>query len=750
MAATAFDNVISLRPGGSLPAAAAKRVLAECRDLAARRLREALREMLEKVCEDFLHRGDVADGRDERNFFYGLKDGLVAKGSRLDAQLAAHWAREFDVALKGALAATLGQLNLDELQLVEHGEVDEELAFKSMARRLHDRNEEELYALGRRLAALAGRENAAEAENPAAPEVLSRALRGALRDTDFDQRSRVVLCHSLEGYLVDHIGPIYHALNAHLLRHNILPNLRRSYGRGAGHVPTKEAGRDGDVFAILQRLVSGINAAAPATGSAVGGMAVRPGPAAAGAALPAGVAMPAGTSLPAQIVGGAVGAGGTTVPAAHVWASLDALQHAVPVFVAGQAMAADNANVLREFRASEVGQGLGQLDAITVDIVAMLFDMIFDDRDISDPIKALVGKLQIPVLKVAMLDKSFFSSKSHPTRRLLDVISRAALRWGKQIGHDDPIYRKIAEVIDRIHADFKQDTALFDAICDDLERFLAEHEDAADAHAARAARLVVQRELEELAGIAADAELRLWLDGSLPRPVADLLDHEWRELLRRTHLEDGPDSEAWKNALKTANELVDSARPERDIHERQALARQLPTLVKQLNQGFDRIGVDGDRRHALFDALFSLHAAVLRGTEPPPSVVAEAKPAPDAALAEPGLASDELADGEVTVESISVTTPLTAAVASRDVEDLQRGDWVEFIQPDASAVRHRLSWVSPQRGILLFTNPQSSRALAVSPEAMSLQLQRGEARIVPTEPIFDRAMTRAIDVLQAA
>ncbi|MRB37242.1 DUF1631 family protein, partial [Bacillus thuringiensis] len=61
------------------------------------------------------------------------------------------------------------------------------------------------------------------------------------------------------------------------------------------------------------------------------------------------------------------------------------------------------ANVLRDFRTSDLGRHLGQFDAITVDIVAMLFDLIFDDANIADPIKALVGRLQIPLVKVAML-----------------------------------------------------------------------------------------------------------------------------------------------------------------------------------------------------------------------------------------------------------------------------------------------------------------------------------------------------------
>jgi hypothetical protein len=735
MAATTYSNVINLQPGGPGISAISNRILMECRDLAARRLREALREIVQKVGEDLGQRADTATGTNDRRFLLGLKDALSEKGGRLEGQFAAHWAREFDTALKGISVTAPAEILLEEMQIVEYGEMDEELALKALAHRLHTTFEDELYALGRRFNYLLGKENPADGGNPAAPEVLTRALQGALRAMDFDTQNRLEICRGLEGYTADHIGPIYHAINAQLLKHNVLPNVRRDYGRRSGEVSSKQTTKDsasGDMFAMLQRLVTGTataSDAAPMVGVPGGSFNVND----------------AGTT------DGLAGSGGRSIPASRLWASLETLQHAVPGMVIGQPTATDGVNVLHDFRASEVGQGLGQLDAITVDIVAMLFDMIFDDREIGDPIKALVGRLQIPVLKVAMLDRSFFSTKAHPTRRLLDLISQSALRWGRQVGHDDPIYRKVAEIIDHIHRNFQQDTALFGKLCDDLERFLAEQETAATGNVSRAALLVVQRELDELADMTVASELQTWLNLPLPQAISDLLNHEWRALLKRTHLDDGPDSEAWKSALKTASDLVESATPKRDTQNRQTLVRQLPIILKQLSAGFDRIGVNGERRHALLDRLFSLHANALRGSEVPPKVN-DTAPESDTTpvIGETSVISQALGDGEVTVESISLKAPMTSLVTCQDVEQLQRGAWVEFVQPDATTIRYRLSWISPQRGIFLFTNPQSPHALAVSPEAMSLQLQLGKVRILPTVPIFDRALTRTIEILQAA
>lgn len=717
MTATTNSNVINLQPGGPRATVAANRILLECRDMGVRQLRTALRELIESIAETLQQEADTTSEVEQRRFLKRLGELLVEKSGRLEGQLGAHWTTGFDTALRGIGKTGAGkELMFADLQIVDFGDMDEDLAVKAFAQRLDNKSESDLYALGRRFDYLIGR-SAEAGDNPLSPQTLANALRDAMRDAGLDTECRLELWRRLETVADGRIAPIFHAINAHLVQHNVLPDLRRDYGRPAGKGNAK-AESSADMFSVLQSLVAG--------GSKQSATPVQ------------------GTPGLAEAMAGQAG---HPTQSPQVWASLESMQRAIP----GGTLPSGNAgltNVLHEFRSSEVGQGLQQVDAITVDIVAMLFDMIFDDREISDQIKALVGKLQIPVLKVALIDRNFFSSKAHPTRRLLELISRAAQRWSDQIGHDDPVYRKIAEVIEHIHGNFKQDTGLFASLCDELELFLKQQEETGETAASRAALLVVQRELEELADMAITGELQLLMEGVQSAVAVDLLEHEWRAVLKHIHLNEGPGSEAWTAALATASTLVASLAPKRDGQERQGLARQLPSLLRELSQGFERIKLESARRHALMDALFTVHSALLRGNEPPPQTAAITEPLPVAA--EPDLASRSLADGDITVESISVTVPLLAAFANSGVETLQRGDWVEYMQPEGAPIRYRLSWISPQRGIFLFTNPLSPHALAVSPEAMSLQLQRGEVRILSTEPIFDRALNRTIDTLQAA
>ena len=64
--------------------------------------------------------------------------------------------------------------------------------------------------------------------------------------------------------------------------------------------------------------------------------------------------------------------------------------------------------------------------------------------------------------------------------------------------------------------------------------------------------------------------------------------------------------------------------------------------------------------------------------------------------------------------------------------------------------RERLNWISPQRGILLFSNHQSAKAISIAPDALARQIRDGAARIVRDEEIFERALSGALDSVNAA
>src|SRR5206468_9835279 len=158
-------------------------------------------------------------------------------------------------------------------------------------------------------------------------------------------------------------------------------------------------------------------------------------------------------------------------------------------------------NVLRDLQESPLGQRVNQLESMTIEMVAMLFDFIFETRDLPDGMKAQLARLQIPVLKAAMLDGAFFAKKTHPSRLLVNALADAGLGWSPDMGNDDPLYRKVESIVRRILDDFSDNLALFDELRENLEAFLAEEEKAAEANIASSADEINQRDRSQIATV---------------------------------------------------------------------------------------------------------------------------------------------------------------------------------------------------------------------------------------------------------
>ena len=80
--------------------------------------------------------------------------------------------------------------------------------------------------------------------------------------------------------------------------------------------------------------------------------------------------------------------------------------------------------------------------------------------------------------------------------------------------------------------------------------------------------------------------------------------------------------------------------------------------------------------------------------------------------------------------------------------NVQRGTWVEFAS-GAGAKRARLTWISPNKGVYLFTNPLSgTAAVSISPEALAEQMRLGEARMLDDAPLTDRAVDSMLATLR--
>src|SRR5690606_33631230 len=108
-------------------------------------------------------------------------------------------------------------------------------------------------------------------------------------------------------------------------------------------------------------------------------------------------------------------------------------------------------------------QSLDRVDDDVISLVSMLFEFILDDEHLPTAVKALVARLQLPVLRVAIADKDFFSLSRHPARRLLNELARATVGWNDQDDlRRDQLYILLENMVGRLLIETSPSAELFD------------------------------------------------------------------------------------------------------------------------------------------------------------------------------------------------------------------------------------------------------------------------------------------------
>jgi hypothetical protein len=393
----------------------------------------------------------------------------------------------------------------------------------------------------------------------------------------------------------------------------------------------------------------------------------------------------------------------------------------------------DAQNVLRQIREQEEVQRAPELDRGTVDALSEVFDYVFNDDSIPTQLKVIIGRLQIPVLKAAMLDREFFFKPDHPARKLVDALARAAVEWTPEKGPEDPLYVRIENTVQRVLTEFEEDLDLFISLLHDFENFLFEHEQQLSARIEPQALDAQRNEQFDLGLRAADDLIALKMQGKTLDPMLPpFLTTQWREVMARAWLMREEQPGLWDAAEKTMDQLIWSTEPKSTAEDRRALVTTLPHLVRNLNLGLDAISWNGQPRADFTKRLIDTHTRVVRtGTLPAPDteIKVQAEQAAQQAIHE----LDHRRASQKEDNALGDNFDLAA-------KDLTRGMWLEFLAEDGTTRRYRLGWISPMRTRLLFTNREGFDAFVCSEREAATWLRSGRLRMLDTDAIVGRAL----------
>ncbi len=741
------------------------------RELAVRRLLLTQSQALDRVDDAFFERAEKAySNADQEHFFLAMRLMRLHRREMEAAfrdemeQAFAHLTGPHSGAGSSVPAAADG-----DFQLMEEADVEETVALENLVSRGRSRNTMAISHLVTRLDHLLEGRSVDDSRNPLDPRQIGEAFNRAVQVLEMDIQPKLILLKLFEKQLVADLPSVYDEANRLLADQGVLPKLKGaslppragSVDAARGAAPADEDPREAEAPPELESQAEQPAYQVPGLESTGQG------------------ADDVFSALHELLIQRKYGIGTNnsegSAPAPR-WASsaprqppaslsdlvgaLSALQQA-PMDLGSEsqapALGADDLKLLVAHALQSRGESrsIGPREDDVIDLVSMLFDAILDDPKLPHAIKALIGRLQIPLVKVALVDRSFFSNRKHPARILINEMARAAVGWSEPPDpQSDPLYRRLAAIVDRVLNGFDDDLGLFQRLLEDLRDFVEQERERSRLVEERTRQAAEGRAKVETAREEVEREIIRQLDAAtVPDVVCRLVEDAWQKVMFITCVKEGADSDNYRNQVAVLERLVWSVQPKSEPAERQRLLTEIPRLLQELRGGLNAILYNPMEMTRFFRELEKVHLKALAAPgrarpEPAPEQTRPADPAPLARTAPPPVP-------EVPPRAAPQPEPASGEPLDEEQQRIQErlgripvGTWFQFRDDPSGDLRARLSARLGGGRRYIFVNRSGFKMADRTAERLAEDLQAGRVVVLDDDALFDKALETVISNLR--
>lgn len=415
-------------------------VLLQVRDNAALYLRQGLQALFDNADDTLFEMADKAQSSSEQNALFEAMRDLRLKRKNIERGYLERFDEAFlRIGRVEPLPLSVPPGNDDKTTSVASDEHERSVALKAMVERILARDGFALNQLTLRFSALTG-QTLDDRRNPLGPAMLCEYFLQAGRTLGVGIKVKLIILKLFERYVLQDAAQLYGEANQLLMATGVLPELKTVHRRRAEARPTPSSqslavqgagqavqldAHEQAVFVSLQRLLSSVRGR---------------------------VAPRFESCSPMQ-----------PISTRDLLRLLSHLQHYVPA--TGEVDEFDLHQQLEQLLTrvsvkSGTCRKVEGADEDVINLIAMCFDCILGDRNLPHSLRILIGRMQIPVLKAALLDKGLFGRSSHPARRLLNDIAIAALSASND-RQREAVYLRLEQVVQHLLNDFDDDPLIF-------------------------------------------------------------------------------------------------------------------------------------------------------------------------------------------------------------------------------------------------------------------------------------------------
>lgn len=607
----------------------------------------------------------------------------------------------------------------ESLSLVQDDDIERDVAINSMVSKAQSNHQEALFDLTTRLNFLIKSTTINEDNNPIGPKLLCNTFADTCEIFEIHIKAKIIIYKQFDRIVISQLGKIYGAANDLLINSGVLPKISRSISNPnqAASPEKTEAGKEAlentdnqeqtdQQFAEVSQLLNTIRQLNNGHIPNFTQYSTNPGP-----------AMSSNELLTAL--------SGLQTEHSSIETATNNLHALVDL-------------ILSRSNPSQP-QAVGQSDEEVINLVAMFFDFILDDQNLPARFQALISRLQIPVLKIALKDRSFFKNSAHPVRKLINTIAGTAIGWESDDPDNDKLYNLIAQHVQYIAENYQENDGIFAAKLEELKQAINKNDhrrslienrtkQAAEGQAVTStAKSLVQKTL-----------LDLLKKASLPTEISDFLINHWQPFMTLTFIKKGKDSPEWLDATQVVHDLIWACQTQQDAKSIARLEKIKSSLMTRIDAGLGHHNNDKDE-------LLTTCQNVLKIIEKVQSNKAELsiRPISPAQAQElghtPGGGSKNWKEMTALERQQAQHEAITFEFIKK-AEELPLNTWLDYQLIDENrSIRCKLASRIEANDSYIFVNRFGFKALEKDRRDFAHDLQKQRVTLLENTPLFDRA-----------
>jgi hypothetical protein len=385
-----------------------------------------------------------------------------------------------------------------------------------------------------------------------------------------------------------------------------------------------------------------------------------------------------------------------------------------------------------------VDKQVNLLDERSIDFVGMMFGAISSDETVSEIMTSLIYQLQIPVMKVAMLDRSLFEEEAHPARTTVDLLTEA----GKGINvKDDHLYEDLEDVVDSILDKFDIDIATFEKAASELEGIIKKEEELTTENERKQQREVL---LAHARNIVTSQMKMVSCDKRIPNNVRPLLLRHWSTLMLNRYLRHGKNSSQWLQSVLLLKLLLKCIQPIKAPAQFELLKNNHMALLEAVNDELYQTQQDKSKVAEQVTELKTLFLQMI--DDYGLKVVNEG----EQKLTQEDILAEHSESTEDELQEIQQQTDIAKQKIARLASSTRPGVWYELYNGEDKPIRRlKLSVILTDAAQLIFVDRKGVKVIEKDAEDFARELEENRSRILADHSTFDHALGQVIGALAA-